>query len=115
FGEGNPDIDNRVRGKMRREMLRDADRSHAGATPPVRDAEGLVEVQVADVGTDVARAAEADLRVHVGAVHVDLAAVLVHDAADLDRKSTRLNSSHGSISYAVFCLKKKRPTRRCPR
>src|SRR2546429_6414368 len=27
--------------------------------------------------------------------------------ADLDRKSTRLNSSHGYISYAVFCLKKK--------
>src|SRR5438309_8436567 len=27
--------------------------------------------------------------------------------ADLDRKSTRLNSSHSSISYAVFCLKKK--------
>src|SRR3989337_3477986 len=28
--------------------------------------------------------------------------------ARLDRKSTRLNSSHGSISYAVFCLKKKK-------
>src|SRR5438876_8934763 len=27
-----------------------------------------------------------------------------------DRKSTRLNSSHPSISYAVFCLKKKKPT-----
>src|SRR2546429_2535800 len=27
--------------------------------------------------------------------------------AELDRKSTRLNSSHGYISYAVFCLKKK--------
>src|SRR5438309_8632490 len=27
---------------------------------------------------------------------------------DLDRKSTRLNSSHSSISYAVFCLKKKK-------
>src|SRR5207245_9016076 len=27
-----------------------------------------------------------------------------------DRKSTRLNSSHGSISYAVFCLKKKTNT-----
>src|SRR5689334_24517654 len=26
---------------------------------------------------------------------------------DVDRKSTRLNSSHSSISYAVFCLKKK--------
>src|SRR5690348_18064736 len=29
----------------------------------------------------------------------------------LDRKSTRLNSSHPSISYAVFCLKKKKNTR----
>src|SRR5438309_8628467 len=29
------------------------------------------------------------------------------DAGDEDRKSTRLNSSHSSISYAVFCLKKK--------
>src|SRR5438876_4908198 len=28
---------------------------------------------------------------------------------NLDRKSTRLNSSHPSISYAVFCLKKKTP------
>src|SRR3712207_7122305 len=27
----------------------------------------------------------------------------------LDRKSTRLNSSHANISYAVFCLKKKHP------
>src|SRR2546422_10425204 len=29
---------------------------------------------------------------------------------DRDRKSTRLNSSHGYISYAVFCLKKKKKT-----
>src|SRR5205809_3701772 len=29
-------------------------------------------------------------------------------AIGLDRKSTRLNSSHGYISYAVFCLKKKK-------
>src|SRR2546422_7426123 len=29
----------------------------------------------------------------------------------VDRKSTRLNSSHGYISYAVFCLKKKNPQR----
>src|SRR2546429_3630057 len=29
-----------------------------------------------------------------------------------DRKSTRLNSSHGYISYAVFCLKKKNPRTR---
>src|SRR2546430_3391190 len=31
----------------------------------------------------------------------------------LDRKSTRLNSSHSQISYAVFCLKKKKKRRRC--
>src|SRR2546429_841562 len=30
-------------------------------------------------------------------------------AISRDRKSTRLNSSHGYISYAVFCLKKKKP------
>src|SRR5687768_18062096 len=32
---------------------------------------------------------------------------------ELDRKSTRLNSSHGYISYAVFCLKKKKKTQKC--
>src|SRR5690348_17413040 len=37
-----------------------------------------------------------------GGVRVRVAAVR------LDRKSTRLNSSHPSISYAVFCLKKKK-------
>src|SRR3712207_9151624 len=30
-----------------------------------------------------------------------------NSAHELDRKSTRLNSSHANISYAVFCLKKK--------
>src|SRR2546430_7206291 len=30
------------------------------------------------------------------------------ERADEDRKSTRLNSSHSQISYAVFCLKKKK-------
>src|SRR3712207_7109909 len=32
-------------------------------------------------------------------------------ASRQDRKSTRLNSSHANISYAVFCLKKKKPPR----
>src|SRR2546429_2698341 len=32
----------------------------------------------------------------------------VGHAGRIDRKSTRLNSSHGYISYAVFCLKKKK-------
>src|SRR2546422_8443955 len=34
------------------------------------------------------------------------------DGALQDRKSTRLNSSHGYISYAVFCLKKKKKNNR---
>src|SRR3712207_7873078 len=38
----------------------------------------------------------------VVAAHLDLA------VGDPDRKSTRLNSSHANISYAVFCLKKKK-------
>src|SRR3712207_7921906 len=37
-----------------------------------------------------------------------IAALLsTHPAERIDRKSTRLNSSHANISYAVFCLKKK--------
>src|SRR2546422_1099160 len=37
-----------------------------------------------------------------------LSRALVHNMLQGDRKSTRLNSSHGYISYAVFCLKKKK-------
>src|SRR3712207_7268631 len=36
--------------------------------------------------------------------------VLHLTATPIDRKSTRLNSSHANISYAVFCLKKKKKT-----
>src|SRR2546430_11191829 len=46
-----------------------------------------------------------------GLVLVDDRASLEDDVADEDRKSTRLNSSHSQISYAVFCLKKKQNRR----
>src|SRR5439155_23740624 len=36
------------------------------------------------------------------------------ESAHVDRKSTRLNSSHVAISYAVFCLKKKKQTPKRP-
>src|SRR5699024_11735006 len=39
--------------------------------------------------------------------NVDHADEIARDRTVVDRKSTRLNSSHVSISYAVFCLKKK--------
>src|SRR5438132_3756130 len=38
----------------------------------------------------------------------DEAVMLLNELLYLDRKSTRLNSSHTVISYAVFCLKKKK-------
>src|SRR5256884_1497232 len=41
--------------------------------------------------------------------HTDFARQRI-EGAQRDRKSTRLNSSHGYISYAVFCLKKKKKT-----
>src|SRR5437763_3769794 len=41
-------------------------------------------------------------------------AVQVNAARQVDRKSTRLNSSHRCISYAVFCLKKKKKKKKNP-
>src|SRR3712207_7841355 len=40
--------------------------------------------------------------------HIKLAYLPSYGMVKLDRKSTRLNSSHANISYAVFCLKKKK-------
>src|SRR5687768_17722673 len=44
----------------------------------------------------------------LGKVEVATGGTLFLDEVAEDRKSTRLNSSHGYISYAVFCLKKKK-------
>src|SRR5437764_4854938 len=53
------------------------------------------------------------LAIELAAARVKLfspAAILARLEHRLDRKSTRLNSSHRCISYAVFCLKKKKNT-----
>src|SRR2546430_13227263 len=52
------------------------------------------------------RARESRRHLHAGA-RVEQ---VVADLRRVDRKSTRLNSSHSQISYAVFCLKKKKTT-----
>src|SRR2546422_7146807 len=65
-----------------------------------RGAGGSVEVQDAADGGD--HAVGAGLREPLELL------VVRHRHVGLDRKSTRLNSSHGYISYAVFCLKKKK-------
>src|SRR5690348_17775035 len=57
----------------------------------------------------VAAGAQVRVRERVLRAHVLAAAALHHQPdPEADRKSTRLNSSHPSISYAVFCLKKKK-------
>src|SRR3712207_8968645 len=50
----------------------------------------------------------ADLRADVEELGGDAVAVVPVAPQPSDRKSTRLNSSHANISYAVFCLKKKK-------
>src|SRR3712207_7958654 len=45
-----------------------------------------------------------------GAFYLKLSGIDDTTDAEVDRKSTRLNSSHANISYAVFCLKKKNKT-----
>src|SRR3712207_8570627 len=73
--------------------------------------------RVAEVALNIAadarvadRAHSQPLRLQVRAVDADRAPLVLDDRNALvarDRKSTRLNSSHANISYAVFCLKKK--------
>src|SRR3712207_6871431 len=56
-------------------------------------------------------AVRADLEAGAAAAPADAHAVQLRPGGQQDRKSTRLNSSHANISYAVFCLKKKKTTR----
>src|SRR6266498_4580966 len=65
------------------------------ATRLRRGGRQVVTVELPDRGTD-------DIDVSAGTV------ARAVDATRADRKSTRLNSSHVRISYAVFCLKKKK-------
>src|SRR5256885_14414911 len=58
--------------------------------------------------TTLFRSAGVDVDVGVELEMGDLEAAVFQQRAQRDRKSTRLNSSHLVISYAVFCLKKKK-------
>src|SRR5437868_14033968 len=74
------------RRQERSEMFCHADGTDAWAAAAMWDAEGFVQVQVADVGPDVAWPAKTDLRVHIRAIHVNLAAGGVHDVADFPNR-----------------------------
>src|SRR5207245_8813528 len=92
-----------------RHRLHDSLREHIG---PRRTHAGGIALQLIAVGEH--RFASRHVQ-QLGGQDPDQIAGLHHGAAShpvgvmkTDRKSTRLNSSHGSISYAVFCLKKKK-------
>src|SRR5207245_6195126 len=99
--------------------------SHCCTPPPplptlsLHDALPISDELIADVAVDVRIAGGHRGADEIGSRCVEVTPAL--GARDLehevknpswlqDRKSTRLNSSHGSISYAVFCLKKKKKT-----
>src|SRR5438874_4917571 len=69
-----------------------------GAAPALQEIAALVGADDGEAGDGTARVVERGF---------DQAPIIVEEAVDGDRKSTRLNSSHVEISYAVFCLKKK--------
>ena len=73
----------RMPGQERRQVSGNGDRAHPRTSAAVRDGERLVQVEMTDVGANRRRARQADLRVHVRAVHVHLAAMLVDDGADV--------------------------------
>ena len=64
-------------------MCTHADGPDSGAAAAVWNAEGLVQIQVADICANRAGTAQSDLRVHVGTIHVDLAAVAVDGFANV--------------------------------
>src|SRR3712207_7933162 len=71
------------------------------------DDEGVLPAELQAGGLQVPAGERADLAAHRrGPGEADLVDQPVLQRAD--RKSTRLNSSHANISYAVFCLKKKK-------
>src|SRR5205809_5906419 len=96
------------------------------ATERLLSSQGLGCVTTRDIAR-AAKVAEGALYHHFGDKAELILSVVLHQLGDFpdvlqslplrigqntDRKSTRLNSSHGYISYAVFCLKKKKKNKK---
>src|SRR2546427_8711750 len=80
------------------------------ATAPSLGKLGIVQRQDGTLAVD-AKALEKSMAADAAGVTSALAGIgkaVENSANSADRKSTRLNSSHSQISYAVFCLKKKK-------
>src|SRR5688572_32226721 len=84
-------------------------RSRRGAGAPGRRGRLGARARARHVALAVAGGAQGGARVlQTAGVRAHEEAAAVQEAVVRDRKSTRLNSSHSQISYAVFCLKKKK-------
>jgi hypothetical protein len=67
----------------RREMGRNPNRPHPWPATAVRDAEGFVEIKMANIRPNIAGAAQTYLGIHISPIHVDLPAMLMHNLANL--------------------------------
>src|SRR5205814_2396318 len=96
--------------RLHRFMHSSGARPHLPSFPPRRSSD--LSGRLADAG-QIKAEHQASANRHAGldeitAIDIENLAHLMPPAAFIDRKSTRLNSSHLGISYAVFCLKKKK-------
>src|SRR5690625_6741814 len=77
--------------------------------------QGLLEYAVTNYFENYLQLLEEEIQANKSLNNIDqlkkiIYAIITYKTEHLDRKSTRLNSSHVAISYAVFCLKKKKKT-----
>ncbi|OIQ66860.1 hypothetical protein GALL_515680 [mine drainage metagenome] len=70
-------------GQKRHQVGHHADRADTGAAAAVRNAEGLVQVEVADIAAKFSRCGQADQCVHVGPIDIDAPAMAVHQCAQV--------------------------------
>ena len=98
-------------GQVGHQVRHHADRTHARPAAAVRNAEGLVQVEVAHVAAELARRRHADQRIHVCAVYIDTSAVGVHQLAEfLDLRfkyavGARVGDHHaGELVTVLFAL-----------
>ena len=79
----------------RGEMLGNADRSDSGTASPVGDAEGLVQIEMAHIGTYIAGTAKADLGIHISPIHIDLTPGFMDQGADFPDRGLKYSMGRG--------------------
>jgi hypothetical protein len=75
--------------EKRQQMRCHPNRTNTRPTTTVRDAEGLVQIEVADISPKGARPAEPNLSVQIGSIEIDLPTVLMHERTDFSYTSLK--------------------------